>query len=188
MKHKSWICSIAAGYLLVFGGLSAHGSEVIKSAALAIDNIQMGNLTQAALELKKSINTLWKELPLTVHNVRLVNDLDGFSDRSSNVFAAGESIYLTCQLFGYNIKETGGGFGIDVAADFSLLTTGDVILGGQKNVMRFQRAAPVMVTDLYMNLTYRVTGVTPGTYIIQTTIRDQNSQKSVTFDQKVVFQ
>jgi len=66
-------------------------------------------------------------------------------------------------------------------------TTDGKVLGGVNDIMKYNRITPIPVTDFYLNLTYSISGARPGTYVVQTTVRDLNSQKSTRFDTTVVF-
>lgn len=174
--------------LLVFWVESGCASDFDTSINQVKEMYQVGDLKQAAMKLKESSLLLWREIPLTVVNVRLVKDLKDYQDRGSNIYKGDEPVRMTVQVIGQGIKEAGGSFLTDIEADFTVLAEDGSVLGGAEKVLKYKRITPIPMTDVALNLTYSIGGTIPGAYIIQTTVRDITTRKEVSFKQTVVFQ
>jgi hypothetical protein len=66
-----------------------------------------GNKLETVEKLKQAILNIWNEVPLTIKNVRLVEDTKTYVTRKSNNFGSGEKIHVNAQIFGYQLKRVG---------------------------------------------------------------------------------
>ncbi len=180
----------AVVFFIVFamGVVSAHGSDFVQSINKAKDLYLTDHATEAAMKAQEGVRQLWQEIPFSVGNVRLVENLTDYRNKNGNTYSGEDKIYLTSQIFGHNIRRTGDSYMINVAVDFLVKTPEGKVLGGINDILQYNRITPIPVTDFYLNLTYSLGKAPAGTYIIQTTVRDLNSQKSTRFDTTVVFQ
>jgi len=161
---------------------SARASDFVKSVHQALDYYQTGYPGKAAIELKESLNILWSDLPLTVYDTKLVKDLKSYEARTDNSFNQGEPMYITWQILGYGIRQSGGGYSINIAVDSQIVSSDAVILNTQENVRQLKRMDPIRSTELYTYLTYSVSKGMPGDYILRINLRDLNSAKTTSFD------
>lgn len=146
---------------------------------------EKGAKAEAAMKLKESLLSIWDEVPLSVTEARLVSDHKAYSTRANNVYAPGETIYITSRLLGYKLKKVGDLYKINVVTDFYVVSEDGSVLGGQKRFADFGLDSPFPVTDFRMDLTYTISGAPPGTYEIQTIIHDKNSGKETEFTKKI---
>jgi hypothetical protein len=135
--------------------------------------------------LKKALLSIWEEVPLTAGNIRLVLDTKDYTTKKNNVYRKGEPIYITAQIFGYQLKKVGDSYHINITTDFLVLDDAGKILGGQQEVLKFDDISPIPITDFSLDLTYTLTGAPAGIYKFQTTVNDKNSAKSTKFDTKI---
>lgn len=146
-----------------------------------------GNKVEAVQNLKMGILSIWDELPLTVKNIRLVTDTTNYASRKNNVFRKGEPIFITSQIFGHKFKKVGDCYRINITTDFLVLDDAGKVLGGQKDVMKFDNISPIPMTDFSLDLTYTLSGAPEGTYNFQTKVNDKNSGNSTEFITKIVI-
>lgn len=144
-----------------------------------------GNRIETVENLKKAVLSIWDEVPLTAGNIRLVSDTKNYAIKRNNIYRKGEPIYITAQIFGHQLKKVGDSYHINITTDFLVLDDAGKILGGQKEVLKFNDISPIPVTDFSLDLTYTLTGATAGIYKFQTTVNDKNSAKSTKFENEI---
>ncbi len=181
------VSAVIIGWVFCVLAVSAYGADFVQTIDKAKDLYLTGHAHEAAVKAKEGVHQLWKEIPFDVRHVRLVDNLIDYRKKPDNVYALGDKIYITSQVFGHNIRKKGDGYQINVAVDFLVKTTDGKVLGGVNDILKYNRITPIPVTDFYLNLTYSITGTQAGTYVVQTTVRDLISQKSTRFDTTVVF-
>jgi len=143
-----------------------------------------GNKLEAVEKLKQAALAIWDEVPLTIKNIRLVEDTEIYVTRKSNTYSSGENIYITGQMFGYKLKRVGGGYSINITTDMYILQDGKV-LAGQQDFGKFEFISPIPNTEFRLDLTYWLTDAPAGVYDIQTIIHDQNSGESTKFTMQI---
>jgi hypothetical protein len=139
-----------------------------------------GNKLEAVEKLKQAILNIWNEVPLTIKNVRLVEDTKTYVTRKSNTFGSGEKIHVNAQIYGYELKRFGGAYSINISTDVYFLQGGE-ILAGQQNFGKFDLISPMPNTEFRLDLTYWLTDAPAGIYDVQTVVHDQNSGQSTKF-------
>jgi outer membrane protein OmpA-like peptidoglycan-associated protein len=138
----------------------------------AVDNLKMGVLS------------IWDEVPLTIKNVRLVEEMTTYETRKNNTFGSGEKMHIIAHIFGYKMKPVGDSYSINITTDVYFLREGE-ILAGQQNFGKFELISPTQKTEFQLELTYWLTAAPPGDYDVQTVVNDQNSGKSTRFTTQV---
>ncbi len=143
-----------------------------------------GKTIEAIETLKLAVLEIWKEVPLTVKNARLVEDTQTYVTRRQNTFGAGERIHINAQIFGYALKQIGEAWSINITTDVYFLQGGE-ILAGQQNFGKFELITPIPSTEFRLDLTYWLNDAPAGAYDIQTVLHDQNSGQSTTFTTQI---
>jgi hypothetical protein len=139
-----------------------------------------GNNLEAVEKLKQAVIDIWNQVPLTVKNVRFVEDTKTYVTRKNNIFGSGEKIHINGQIFGYKLNRVGEAYSINITTDMYFLQ-GDEILAGQQDFGKFNFISPIPSTEFRLDLTYWFTDAPAGTYDVQTVLHDQNSGQSTTF-------
>lgn len=139
-----------------------------------------GNKLEALEKLKQAILAIWNDVPLSIKNVRLVEDMKTYATRKHNTFSSGEKIHINAQIFGYELKQVGEAYSINLVTDVYFLQKGEV-LTGQQNFGKFVFISLIPNTEFRMDLTYWLTDAPAGVYDIQTVVHDQNSGQSTKF-------
>jgi hypothetical protein len=123
-------------------------------------------------------------VPLTIKNVRIVEDTETYVTRKNNIFGSGEKMHFNAQMFGYKQKRVGGAFSINITTDVYFLRDGE-ILAGQQNFGKFDIISPTRNTEFRLDLTYWLTDAPAGTYDVQTVVHDQNSGQHTKFTSQI---
>jgi hypothetical protein len=149
---------------------------VFKSAAAAKD------YSKALATLRLLMLSFLTESSLFLENVKFVKGTDNsygiYEPRQSNVFAAGEPIYLYLEPAGYIInKNPAGYYEFGFKADFQVADESGKVLGGQADfaVLPFKSWNPN--TEISITFTYTLSGLEKGKYKISTQVSDAHSAK-----------
>jgi hypothetical protein len=138
--------------------------------------------------LRKAILSIWDDVPLTVRNIKLISEPDNYALKKNNIYQKGEPIYITSQIYGHKMKIVGDSYHINITTDFLLLDKNGKVLAGQEGAYTFDHISPIPKFDFSLDLTYTFSGLTPGTYKIQTTVNDNNSANSKKFENIIEIQ
>jgi hypothetical protein len=182
MMKKSLLLGLVA--ILAFAGCSKTGKigpfdgsfGVFQSAAAAKD------FSKALTALRSLMLSYLAESPLFLENVKFVMGADNsygiYEPRESDVFAAGEPIYLYVEPAGYAINKNPLGYReFGFKADFQVADASGKVLGGQTDfaVLPFKSWNPN--TEISLTFTYTLSGLEKGKYKITTQITDAHSAK-----------
>jgi outer membrane protein OmpA-like peptidoglycan-associated protein len=152
--------------------------ETLLDAAMV--SYREGDTIEAVNNLKKGTLSIWDEVPLTIKNARLVEDMKTYATRKDNAFGSGEKMHILANVFGYKMKPLGDSFSINISTDVYFLREGE-ILAGQQDFGKFELISPMQKTEFQLELTYWLTDAPPGDYDVQTVVHDQNSGQSTKF-------
>lgn len=105
-----------------------------------------------------------------------------YNPRPDAKFKSGEPIYVYAEPYGFAYGSGGDGlytigFGVDLRV---LSETGDV-LGEMPNLADLNLTSRYQNREFQANLTYTLSGIPPGKYVLETTLHDKNSAKTGTF-------
>jgi hypothetical protein len=140
------------------------------------------------LQFKEAMSTLqalmlkvWSASPMFVAKAVLVEKkASGFGmyqPRVNNVFKKKEPILIYVEPVGYTINRKGDIFSFGLETDFSLLDMNGKVLGGQRNFGKWAWNSHSPNMEIFMNLDFTLTGLSPGKYAIECVVRDKNSDK-----------
>jgi outer membrane protein OmpA-like peptidoglycan-associated protein len=143
-----------------------------------------GDTVEAIDNLKMGVLSIWDEVPLTIKNARLVEDMKTYATRKNNAFGSGEKMHIVAHIFGYKLKPVGDSYSINIKTDVYFLRNGE-ILTGKQDFGKFEFISPIQKTEFQLELTYWLTDAPPGDYDVQTVVHDQNSGQSTKFTTQV---
>ncbi|SDL97520.1 hypothetical protein [Aliiruegeria lutimaris] len=171
----------------VFGGLQAM-AEPQSQRERAIEEALAAGDGRQAIELAEAIlNEVWDAAPLGLNMVSLVEGNPSgygiFTPRETNRYAPSEPIVIYAEPYGFGYGELQEGihriaFDVDLvvkASDGTVLTDLPDIMELALNTRRPNK-------EFFADITYKLTGASVGQYILETTLRDQNSESSVSFE------
>lgn len=130
----------------------------------------------------------WAAMPLQVRNVAFVaQPADGygiFAPRGSAIFASTEPMHVYVELLGYTHRQTADGWRFGVIADWQVRSAAGQVLFEQREFLRQEIISLHRNTEFFINLTYNLEAP-PGMYVMETTLRDIQSDQQVSFEQDI---
>lgn len=142
----------------------------------------------AANELMEVVWDAAKEIG--IHQTILVTEpASGFgiyNPRADEKYKVGEPILIYAEPFGYGYGSGGDGlYTIGFAVDLKVMTEAGEVLGELPGVAEMALTSRFKNREFQANLTYTLDGITPGIYVLETTLRDKNSDKSGSFQNTI---
>jgi hypothetical protein len=185
----------------MFGGCSkpsTTGTEGTKTAAAGPfeasytafqSAFEAKDYGRALVGLRSLMATFWAESSLVLGNVKHVkganNSYGIYEPKESDVFSAGEPIYLYMEPAGYALtKNPGGYYEFGFSADFQIADAGGKILGGQTNFASMPFKSWNFNTEIALTFTYTVSGLEKGKYKTITQVTDTHSGKKATVEKE----
>jgi len=106
-----------------------------------------------------------------------------YTTRADAIFKVGEPVIIYAEPFGFGYgAQADGSWGIGFNVDLKVLTpTGEVLIEAA-DLMRLALVSRYQNKEFQANLTYNLNGLEAGPYVLRTTLRDQNSDRSGSFD------
>ena len=125
-----------------------------------------------------------RSLFATVGNFRIAQIIAG--RRGDDKYKAGEPVLVYAEPFGFGYGEGADGlYSIGFLVDLRVLSeTGDV-LGEMPGIANLDLTSRFKNREFQANLTYTLSGVAPGHYVLETTLHDKNSSKTGTFQNTI---
>ena len=103
--------------------------------------------------------------------------------RPTTSFKLGESIYVYAEPYGYGFGTPSAGlYGIGFFVDLQVMAADGNILGEIPDVAELDLSSRVRNREFQATITYDLSGIEPGSYVLVTTLRDKNSAKSGSFE------
>jgi hypothetical protein len=137
--------------------------------------------------LQLAVTDAWTKMPLTVRRAVFVTEkpqvIGAWSERTSNVFKAGDPMMTYVEPVGYTWKPRGDLFDFGLSADVVIKSSDGKILGGQENFARVSFSNHIKLQEFMLNLTMSAEGLAPGKYVLEYKLHDQGSDKVATFAQ-----
>ncbi len=111
-----------------------------------------------------------------------------YTERKNNVYKKGEKVlvYVEPGAFKYE-RASDGRFNFGFTVDFLLVQADGNILGGQKNFGQFPFTSHRPNTEIFLDLTFTLTGVPEGRYILAITVHDMVSNEHKDIEVPVTF-
>jgi hypothetical protein len=111
-----------------------------------------------------------------------------FNPRADDKFKIGDEVLIYAEPMGFGYGNAGEGlYSIGFFVDLKVLTEAGELLGDLQNVTELNLTSRYPNREFQANLTYSLDGITPGRYLLQTTLRDKNSAKIGSFENTVEF-
>ena len=146
---------------------------------------EMARLIKAYDSLKKSELSMIRKMPaMTARRVVLVREkppyYGAYNPRADNIFRRDEPILVYLEPIGYTVlTDEHGLFHFALTADFAFHSEEGEILGAGENVSRWKVSTREVMTEFHIVFTYTGASLTPGKYVIDTVVRDVNSEKKL---------
>ncbi|MGA2533680.1 MAG: hypothetical protein ABSG19_11665 [Candidatus Aminicenantales bacterium] len=148
---------------------------------------------KALAELRSLVESFWADSSFVLGNVKYVkganNSYGIYEPKESDVFSAGEPIYLYMEPAGYALtKNPGGYYEFGFTADFQVVDATGKILGGQNNFASMPFKSWNFNTEIALTFTYTLSGLEKGKYKTITQVSDTHSGKKVTVEKEFTIE
>jgi len=185
-----------AAYLVLFLLISlvspAQAADIKALLAQASQHVDQGQAIEAAATLRQALVEIWALKPMSIKGAALVEKAaTGYGQyqiRSTNTYKPGEPILVYVEPAGYKFNRQGEAYTFGFSANFDILSTDGKVLAGQHGFGNWQFGAREPLFEVFVNLTYNLTGAPAGEYFIETTLIDANGNGQVSFKLPVVLQ
>lgn len=169
----------------------AWAVDPFEAVGRANTSLNAGDYGGTVFHLREALQEVWNQAPLLAQNVHFVTDQPEaygmYKPRANNVFDAVDPILLYCEPVGYTVKRSGDIYSIAISADFSIVDSKGVVIGGQQNFGRWTMRSRAFNTEFMMYFTFNLRGLPAGQYRLLVTLNDQNSDKKADFEQPFVI-
>ncbi|MGL6211719.1 MAG: hypothetical protein ACRC14_18000 [Paracoccaceae bacterium] len=106
-----------------------------------------------------------------------------YNPRPTATYKLGESILVYAEPYGYGFGSPGEGLhSVGFYVDLQVMNADGSMLGEVPNVVELDLTSRVRTREFQATITYDLSGVTPGGYVLVTTLRDKNSSKIGSFE------
>ena len=176
---------ILAAACLAIAATPAAAGDIADAASKAESLVDAGKYAEAMASLNDARAMVWNAAPLTINKAVLVaSDPQGFGIydiRDNNLYKSGEPIVIYTEPSGFGYGRDGELYTINMALDFNIKSSTGESLASQENFAKWELRSRVPNKEFMGKLTYTFSGIDPGDYVVETVIRDQNSDKTITF-------
>jgi hypothetical protein len=149
-----------------------HGQQQTSPAVAAIDTSRAATIQALS------------DAPLGFRRILFVTaEPEGFAiydPRKSNVFLPGEPLIVYTEPIGVTWKQADGTYSSKLMIDFEIKTPDGKTITGQKDFGQFTLAAKEPAIDYMTQMKFNLNGAPQGSYILDLTVRDTNSDKTAT--------
>lgn len=192
MSARTQVTAVLAG--AVMGAALAGGAlagPVVDKATEIETQIAAGNIPDAMTAADALTATVWDaNTTIGIHAAALVDApvtmLGIYNPRADDKYQIGAPILIYAEPFGYGFASGGEGlytFGFMV--DLKVMTEAGEVLGELPSVANLDVTSRVQNREFPANLTYTLQGLSPGRYVLETTLRDKNSEKAGSFQNTI---
>lgn len=128
--------------------------------------------------LRRATALAWSELPFTALNVHLTaappSGYGQFIPRVDNVYRPSEPLILYLEPVGFAVQhdQKAGVYTYNLTADFNLVDAWGRVVGGRRDFGRFGGQSRSFPDRFPLTFTYSLSGLPPGDYRVETTLRD----------------
>lgn len=136
--------------------------------------------------LSRATRAAWRRFPFTAINVHLVAappaGYGQYLPRVDNVYRPGEPLILYLEPVGFKVKYDAdqGSYTYRLAADFNLVDAWGMVVGGRRGFGRFEDTTRHFPDRIPLTFTYSLAGLPPGSYRVETILRDLLGKRSHT--------
>jgi hypothetical protein len=122
-----------------------------------------------------------------IRNVVLVSEPASgygiYNPRADDKYKLGEPIIVYAEPYGFGYGTPSEGLNsMAFFVDLKVISEGGEVLGEIPNLTELALESRYKNREFQANLTYNLDGITAGRYVLQTTLRDKNSDKTGTFE------
>lgn len=191
---KKMVTAICLGLIMLCAS-SAMADVSQIGELLKNSNAQFGKgqKEQAYKSMDQALQILWQNTGLWVDEALLVSEPAGgmgiYSPRPNNTYAQGEPIFIYAKPMGYKHHRLDNGiYEFGVTTDFYILRPNGKVLAGQEKFQRLHLRSHKQARELFINLTYNISGLPPGEYKLKTVLHDIVNKATVSFENDIIIE
>jgi hypothetical protein len=150
--------------------------------------LDAGDSAGAAAAIAEVYAQVWEASPaLGIRQAVLVTEAAAgvgvYNPRPTNTFKAGEPILIYAEPTGYGYGTPAEGlYAMGFGVDLKVVSETGEILGEIPDLTQVELNSRNQNREFQANITYTLTGIAPGRYVLQTTLKDKYSAKTGTFE------
>ena len=171
-----------AAFLVVIGTSCAAAGPVADAATRA-EALQGEGKTVEALDA--AVDAIWTASPLAFRKIVIVDSSAGYGlyeERADKTFKPDEKMMIYVEPVAYGYGTVDGKTTVGFTADLAIENMTGQVLGEAKNVFSLSTPSTPKKREFSMTLSFGVPFLRPGEYSAAFTVRDQNSDKTGTFE------
>ncbi len=150
--------------------------------------LDAGDSAGAAAAIGEVYAQVWEASPaLGIRQAVLVTEAAAgvgvYNPRPTNTFKAGEPILIYAEPTGYGYGTPAEGlYAMGFGVDLKVVSETGEILGEIPDLTQVELNSRNQNREFQANITYTLTGIAPGRYVLQTTLKDKYSAKTGMFE------
>lgn len=184
---------VLIGAIVAFGALGqTAGAQTITDRAEGIEaQVAAADFGGAILGARDLLGQVWDMTPALGFSEALLvaepaSGYGLYNPRPTATYKLGESILVYVEPYGNAYGTPGAGlFSIGFFVDLQVMNEDGTLLGDLPNVVELDLTSRVRLREFQTTITYDLSGITPGRYVLVTTLRDKNSTKTGSFETPV---
>ncbi len=175
---------LTTAFAVIFAG-SAYADEIVAKAQDAEALLAQDKTVDALAALDEAQGVVWEKTALTFRRALWVAEKGSgfgvYNARDNDVFAPGAPMLVYAEPVGFGWNHTGDIWRTDLIADVTIRAQDGKQLFAQEEFQKLALASRVRNREFMVNFTYTLSGITPGDYLLETTLRDQVTGKKGSF-------
>jgi hypothetical protein len=175
---------LSTAFVLALAG-SAAAQEITAKAQEAEALLDQGKAVEAIGALDEAQGAIWEKAPLSFRRALWVAEKRSgygvYNPRENDVFTPGVPMLVYAEPIGFGWNQSGEIWRTDLVADVAIRTKEGKQLFAQDEFQKLQLASRVRNREFMVNFTYTLSGIMPGDYLLETTLRDQVTGKKGSF-------
>ena len=182
---KKWLL-ICLVLLLGLAAPAAGADDFDQALGAARQGLKQRDAAATLGGLRQAMAAAWGRLPFTAINVNLLaaplTSFGQYIPRVDNVYRPGEPLILYLEPVGFALRHDAekGTWYFSISADFNLIDAWGHVVSGRRDFGRFEGETRHFPDRFPLSFTYSLSGLPPGEFRLETTLRDQLKKQSHT--------
>lgn len=172
--------AVAGALFLALSGVASAG-EVADKAAEAEALLQAGKAAEAQQALDQAIDAFWKNAPLTLNNVRFVEEAKGFGDyipHEGNRFGPSSAIQVYVEPQGFSWTEGADGHKIALSSEIEIRNAKGQVLTKSSTPVLFEKVSRNRNREFQITLGVPLPALKTGDYVLVLKVTDAATGRS----------
>jgi hypothetical protein len=146
--------------------------------------VAAGKFADALAALDEASRLVWDQAPLGCRrSLWVAEKASGFGDynpRETDIFSSGEAMLVYAEPIGFGWRKSGEIWHAELVADIVIHSKDGGEIYHQSDFARLPVASRARIREFFVDLTYTLTGIPAGSYLLDTVLRDTNTAKQGT--------